>query len=184
LQQQQDETYRLIEGCKKDDRNAQERLYKAYYEAMMTLCLRYTKNDADAVEVLNTGFFKVFKNIARFDPAQASLYTWIRTIIIHSYIDFIRVKEKIQPVVSDLRAGTEVSIPAEAMSKMMAAELLQMIRRLPPATATVFNLHIIEGFSHKEIAAVLEISEGTSKWHLNDARKKLQNMIQQGVKPT
>ena len=143
---------------------------------MMNLCLRYTKNDMDAMEALNTGFYKVFKNIQRYDPKQASLYTWIRTIVINSCLDLAGLNEKtIQPM--GISAATEATAEPEIISKLTAAHLLEMIRKLSPATQTVFNLFIIEGCSHKEIAGLLKISEGTSKWHVSDARKKLQTMI-------
>ena len=142
----------------------------------MNLCLRYTKNESDAKEVLNTGFYKVFKNIQRYDPVQGSLYTWIRTIIINSCLDQVKAQQKINQQV-ELSTATDVEINPEIISKMKSAHLLQLIRKLPPATQTVFNLFIIEGYSHKEIGKLLQISDGTSKWHLNEARKNLQKMI-------
>ncbi len=166
----------LIAGCKNGNRQAQEKLYKGFYRSMMNLCLRYTKNDMDAMEALNTGFYKVFKNIQRYDPAQSSLYTWIRTIVINSCLDIARSKESIIQTM-ELTAATETEIAPEIISKLSAAHLLEMIRILPVATQTVFNLYIMEGYSHKEIAGLLKISEGTSKWHVSDARKKLQTMI-------
>ena len=77
----------IIRGCKEGDRKAQEKLYRNYYRAMITICLRYTKNEEDAVEVLNNGFLKVFRNIKLYESLQASLYTWIRIIIINSCLD-------------------------------------------------------------------------------------------------
>lgn len=143
---------------------------------MVTLCLRYTKNDSDAVEVLNNGFLKVFKNIQRYDPGQASLYTWIRTIVINSCLDFIKARQRVEQY-EELHEAIEVHIPAEAVSRMKATELLLLVRQLAPATQTVFNLYVMEGYSHKEISVLLKISEGTSKWHLSEARKNLQQMI-------
>lgn len=166
----------IISGCRKGDRKAQERLYKNYYRAMMGICLRYTKNDEDAVEVLNNGFFKVFKNIQRYDSSQAALYTWIRTIVVNSCLDFIKQKQKMEKV-GELNEDAEIHISPEVIGKMNTKELLEQIRRLAPATATVFNLYVIEGFSHKEIAQLLNISEGTSKWHLSEARKNLKELI-------
>lgn len=128
------------------------------------------------MEVLNTGFFKVFRNIQRYEPAQASLYTWIRTIVINSCLDFIKAKQKTEPH-RELNEALEADIPAEALSKIKAGELLQLVRQLPPATQAVFNLYVMEGYGHKEIAALLGISEGTSKWHLSEARKLLQQLI-------
>lgn len=172
----------IIEGCKKGSRKAQEQLYRTYYRAMASLCLRYTQNDADAVEVLNTGFLKVFQNIQRYEPAQAGLYTWIRTIVVHSCLDFIKQRSRNQPD-KELDYATDVHIPAEAVLKMDASELLALVRELPPATAAVFNLYVLEGYSHKEIVQLLGISEGTSKWHLNAARKLLQQRLQKDANP-
>src|SRR5688572_1824761 len=167
----------VLEGCRKGDRKAQERLYKDYYKAMMKLCLCYTKNETDAVEVLNNGFLKVFRNIERFDPAQAALYTWIRSIVINSCLDFIKTRKRAEPL-SELKEDMDVHIPSDVLSKIKAEALLQLVRQLPPATQGVFNLYVIEGYNHKEIGQLLEISEGTSKWHLSEARKSLQKMIQ------
>jgi RNA polymerase sigma-70 factor (ECF subfamily) len=172
---EEQQTY-LLAGCKEGNRVAQEKLYRSFYKAMMNLCLRYTKNDMDAMEALNTGFYKVFKNIQRYNPAQASLYTWIRTIVINSCLDLTGTKEKnIQP--RELTDAIDAAVDPEIISKLSAARLLEIIRQLPDATQTVFNLFIMEGYSHKEIAELLNISEGTSKWHVSDARKKLQSII-------
>ena len=172
----EEEHINIIRGCRQNDRKAQEALYKAYYKAMVTICLRYTRNEEDAVEVLNNGFLKVFKNIQRYDPAQASLYTWIRTIVVNSCLDFIRKKNRIEQRY-ELNEGVEVHVPAEVISRMKIGELLSLVRSLPPATAAVFNLYVIEGFNHKEIGSLLGISDGTSKWHLSEARKQLQLKI-------
>lgn len=143
---------------------------------MMTVCLRYTKNEQDAVEVLNDGFLKVFKNIDRYDSSQASLYTWIRTIIINSCLDLVRQKQSAAKI-GELGEDVEVHVDPEVITKIGTAELLELIRNLAPAAQAVFNLYVIEGFRHKEIARLLSISEGTSKWHLSEARKSLQQRI-------
>ena len=166
----------IISGCRKGDRKAQEKLYKNYYRAMMSICLRYTRNDEDAVEALNNGFLKVFKNIQRYDPSQARLYTWIRTIVMNSCLDFIKQKQKLEKV-NELNENVEVHLPPDVIEKIKTTELLGQIRNLAPATAAVFNLYVIEGYNHKEIAQLLNISEGTSKWHLSEARKNLQKLI-------
>lgn len=135
------------------------------------------------MEVLNNGFLKVFQNIQRYESTQASLYTWIRTIVINSCLDFIKKKSH-STEHQELTNATEVHVPAEVVSKIKAAELLHLIRSLPPSTAAVFNLYVIEGYNHKEIGSLLSISEGTSKWHLSEARKQLQQKIKmQDVHP-
>ena len=166
----------IINGCKKDDRKAQEQLYRSYYKVMMSLCLRYTKNERDALEVLNTGFYKVYKNINRFDAAKASLYTWIRTVIINSCLDFIKAKQPLSGA-GELEQAANIHVPPAVISKMSATEILQLVRQLPPATQAVFNLYVMEGYNHAEIGKLTDTSEGTSKWHLSEARKKLQKMI-------
>lgn len=167
----------IIEGCKKEDRRSQEQLYRNYYRAMMNLCLRYTKNERDALEALNTGFYKVYKNIHRFDVAKASLYTWIRTIIINSCLDLIKKTNKTLSGAGELEQAANVHVPPAAISRMSAQDILLLVRQLPPATQAVFNLYVVEGYNHVEIASIAGISEGTSKWHLSEARKKLQALI-------
>ena len=168
----------LIRGCKINDRKAQEQLYRCFYRAMMNLCLRYTKNETDATEVLNIGFLKIFRNIQQYDPAKAAIYTWLRTIIVNSCIDYIKTRQK-EITTTELVQAEEMDIDPEVFSKMETAIILQLVRNLPPATQAVFNLYIMEGYGHKEIGKLLQITEGTSKWHLSEARKKLQQLLKQ-----
>ena len=143
---------------------------------MINLCLRYTKTETDALEVLNTGFYKVFKNIHRYNPAKATLYTWIRTVIINSCLDHIKATQH-RSETGELEQAANVDVAPTVIAKMSASEILRLVRQLPPATQAVFNLYVIEGYNHSEIGKLIGISEGTSKWHLSEARKKLQKMI-------
>jgi RNA polymerase sigma factor (sigma-70 family) len=176
LTKEEQDISQIISGCKDDNRQAQEQLYRMFYRVMMTLCLRYTKNESDALEVLNTGFYKVYKNIHRYDQKKATVYTWIRTIIINSCLDFIKAREtKLET--GELEQAVNVNVPPAVISRMSANEILELVRQLPPATQAVFNLYVMEGHTHAEIGKLMGISDGTSKWHLNEARKRLQNMI-------
>ena len=168
----------IIAGCKQNNGKAQEQLYKNYYAAMINLCLRYTKNEQDAVEVLNSGFLKVFTNIKRYDPGKASLSTWIRTIVINSCLNFLKLKERyiLHEEISSIHEDNN-QIEAEVIGQMKVNQLLQFVRHLPAATRIVFNLYVMEGYNHKEIGGMLGITEGTSKWHLSEARKNLKQMI-------
>ncbi len=130
------------------------------------------------MEALNSGFYKVYKNIHRFDSKKATFYTWIRTIIIHSCLDLIRSHEN-NSGTGELEQAADIHVPPAAISSMSATEILAWVRELAPSTQAVFNLYVIEGFNHNEIAGLMSISPGTSKWHLSEARKKLQQMIQQ-----
>ena len=169
----------MIRGCLTSDRKAQEALYLRFYSVMMSLCVRYIKDRNDAIEVLNDAFLKVFKQIGRYDSSKASLYTWMRTIVINTAIDFLRRQQTISDPDKLLSVAEEPGIENEALSKMSGDELLSMIRQLPVATRLVFNLYGIDGFSHREIALMLGITEGTSRWHLNNARRQLKLIIHQ-----
>ncbi len=138
--------------------------------------MRYTKNENDATEVLNTGFLKVFFNIQKYELGQASLYTWIRTIIINTCIDFIKQRTKNEQY-SELEKAADVHIDACIIEKMDVEALLQLIRKLTPVAQAVFNLYVMEGYNHKEIGELMNMSVGTSKWYLSEARKNLKQMI-------
>ena len=165
----------LINGCIENSRQAQEQLYKRFYGPMISLCLRYTRNEDDAIEVLHNGFMKVYKNIRTFDGGKASLYTWIRKIMVNSAIDFIRRKNKFSVV--ELDKAEEPGIDAEAIQRLGSKELLHLVKKLSPATQMVFNLYVVEGYNHREIGELAGISEGTSKWHLSEARRQLKQLI-------
>ena len=173
----EDDIQILIGGCLKNDRKAQEQLYKKFYHAMMALCVRYAKDKNDALEILNDGYLKVFKNMDQYDAARASLYTWMRRIMINTTIDFLRKRQVYHnmDILTDMEE--EAGIENDAIQKMNGGELLKAIRQLPTTTCTVFNLYAIDGFSHREIAALLQISEGTSRWHLSEARRQLKIII-------
>lgn len=144
---------------------------------MMALCVRYTRNSEDALEVMNDGFLKVFRNIGNYAPDKASFYTWIRTIIIHTAIDYLR-KQQGYPETGELTEGAEEpTIDNAALSRLSGEEMLKMIRQLPAATGLVFNLYAVDGFTHREIGNLLGISEGTSRWHLSEARKQLKTLV-------
>jgi RNA polymerase sigma factor (sigma-70 family) len=176
LSKELENIHTIISGCRRKDRKAQELLYRSFYRAMMSLCLRYTRNEEDALEVLNTGFYKVYKNIDSYDADKATIYTWIRTIIINSCLDFIKVKSG-QTSWKELDQAAGIDLSPDVFGKMSAAEILRLVRQLPPATQAVFNLYVMEGYTHREIGAMLGISDGTSKWHLSEARKTLQQLI-------
>ena len=142
----------------------------------MNLCLRFCNNEADALGVLNAAFLKVFTHISRYDEGKASIYTWIRSIVVKEALSFLN-HSKLRFTGATIEEADQLQVEPEVFEKIKEADLLALVRKLPPSTMTVFNLFVMEGYSHREIAGMLSISEGTSKWHLNDARKKLQAMI-------
>ena len=168
----------LIEDCVANDRRAQELLYRQFYNPMMAVCFRYIRNREDAIEVLHTGFLKVFQNIGSFDETRSALFTWIQTIMVRTSIDFLRKKNPLAQSI-EWKETTEPEIQAEVLVNKSAEEILYFLNQLSPATAAVFNLHVVEGYNHNEISKLLRISEGTSKWHLSEARKILQQKIRE-----
>lgn len=166
----------LIKGCREGDRLSQRRLYEIFYGKMMGVCCRYASNHDDAADILNQGFLKVFNKIGTFDESLGQLETWIRRIIINTAIDHYR-KEIRRGYTVDIEQANKVQEVSDVAGLLEAESLLQLVRQLPPAYRTVFNLFAIEGFSHPEIAEKLGISEGTSKSNLAKARKKLQQAV-------
>ena len=166
----------LIKGCILNDRRMQELLYKQYCSSLIVLCKSYAKNEEDAIEILQDGFLKVFQQINSYDAGKSSLYTWMRTIMIRTAIDFLRRQNK-KNITVEWKEEHEPTIEAEVLHRMSAQQIQYMLRSLSASTRTVFNLYITEGFTHKEIGDLLNISEGTSKWHLSEARKYLINLL-------
>lgn len=162
----------LVQSCAANDRRSQELLYKQFHKPLLALCFRYTRNQEDAIELLHNGFLKIFKHIGEFDQLKSSLFTWANTIMVRVAIDFLR-KKKVEIVSVEWTDATEPSVDADILLYRSAEEIMMFLKRLPAATSTVFNLYVVEGYSHKEIAGLLGISEGTSKWHLSEAKKQL-----------
>lgn len=173
----EDDIQIIIQGCLKNNRRAQEELYKRYYPAMMALCLRYLRDRRDALEVLNDALLKVFKQMGRFDPTKAALYTWMRAIVINTALDALRRQKALRDREMMPEEEEQPGVDNKAIAKLSGNELLGVIRQLPATTRTVFNLYVIDGYAHKEIGALLSISEGTSRWHLNDARRQLKMIL-------
>lgn len=173
----EDDIQIVITGCLQNDRRAQEELYKRFYPAVMALCLRYVRDRHDAVEVLNDAFLKVFRQLGRYDVSKGALYTWIRAIVINTALDSLRRQKAIRHRDMLPGADEEPGIDNEALSKMSGDDLLSLILQLPVTTRLVFNLYSIDGYTHREVAVLLGINEGTSRWHLSDARRQLKVLI-------
>jgi RNA polymerase sigma factor (sigma-70 family) len=168
----------LIEGCKRQDRESQRLLYNHYYNYCYSVCLRYCVSAEEAREVTNDGFVKVFQKIMLYEPS-APFKGWIRKIMINGAIDHYRKESKhyYHKDVDDT-PGLAGADSNEALHTLSYQELLLLIKRLPPAYAAVFNLHVIDGYTHPEVAAILGITEGTSKSNLSKAREKLKRMLE------
>jgi RNA polymerase sigma factor (sigma-70 family) len=172
----------IINGCVKAKRESQKELYKLYYGFAMGICMRYCQNQDDAIEIVNDGYFKVFKTINSFNPKyeniEASLMGWIKQIMIFTSIDHYRKYSKnlLVDKIDDNHLAIEDT--SESIIDAMAySQIIELIQKLSPAYRTVFNLYVIDGFKHEEIAAQLNIAVGTSKSNLAKAKINIQNML-------
>ena len=165
----------LIHACVRKERWAQKVLYEEHYGKMMGVCLRYSNNSEDALDILHEGFIKVFKNMSKYEIGT-SLSAWIRRIMVNTAIDFYRknVRRRTEDIEQAYHLG---SSEPDAISGLTTQEILTAVQELSPAYRAVFNLYIIEGYSHKEIADILGITESTSRSNLVKARFKLKETL-------
>lgn len=168
----------LLNDCLKQKRQAQNRLYKEVFSYLMNICIRY-KNDYDTAGAsLNTIFLKVLTNLEHFRK-EDSFIPWMKRIAVNHLIDEYRKEKREKEKVSFLEEVRSTSCSIHEKEAELDSEyLLEMVKQLPPTTAKVFNLFAIDGFKHREIADLLEMSENTSKWHLREARKRLQAKLE------
>jgi len=183
LEVENSELREIIEKCAKNNRAAQEELFKLFYGKMMGICMRYTKDRDRAQEVVQQGFIKVFDKLSEFD-FKGSFEGWMRRIMVNASIDAIRKRNR-QPFSTDEEfmfndASVEQEDDSDEMLiKLKAEYAMEAIQSLSPAYQTVFNLYVIENYSHKEIAEILDISEGTSKSNLAKAKQNLRNILKE-----
>jgi RNA polymerase sigma-70 factor (ECF subfamily) len=166
----------FIKRLKDNDPEAQRVFYKQLSPKMYGICLRFAFVQDDADDILQDGFIRVFKHIKDF-RGEGSLEGWVRRTIVNTAINYYKKKIK-QGVSVDLdHVQEKVKEESTVVEKMAADELLMLIKELPPGYRTVFNLSVIEGYTHKEIGNILEISENTSKSQLSRARVSLQKKL-------
>lgn len=177
-----DELNLFIRGCALNERESQKKIYNSFYGYAMAICDCYANTEDDAVEILNDGFLKIFKEIHRYKPAYTneinSFKGWLRKIMVCTAIDHFR-KNKKHRLVGELDIATVQTSAQEenGLDKLSYDEIIRFIQNLSPGYRIVLNLFIVEGFSHEEIADQLGISIGTSKSNLAKARKQLQKIL-------
>ncbi|MEM9919661.1 MAG: sigma-70 family RNA polymerase sigma factor [Bacteroidota bacterium] len=169
----------ILAGCRKGDASCQELLFQRYAPKIMTVCRRYEYPDFGASDILQESFLLIFKNISRFDPDKGSIEAWMKKIAVNTALKVIRQRKlnflDIESHHIQLTAATENAVEESALSEEF---LLKLIKELPDGYRTIFNLFVVENFSHKEIADMLDISVQTSKSQLSKAKKMLRMKIQ------
>ena len=166
----------LIQACIRKEEWAQQKIYEDNYRNLLVVCMRYAANQDDALDILHDGFFKIFTNIGSYEP-NTSLTAWMRRIVVNTSIDYYRSKSRRQT--ADLDEAQHInhgsSSPIDALT---LEEVMKAVQKLSLTYRSVFNLYIIEGYSHKEIADTLGVSENTSKSQYSRARAFLRNQLE------
>jgi RNA polymerase sigma factor (sigma-70 family) len=171
-------TEELIQRCQTGDRKAQEMLYKQYASKMLGVCLRYATDKMEAEDMMQNGFVKVFQKMSDY-RGEGSFEGWIRRIMVHSSIEYYRKHHKLMQMVDIAESGYDEGINAAAPANLSAKDLMNLIQQLSPGYRMVFNMYAIEGYSHKEIAETMGITEGASKSQLSRARGLLKQQIEE-----
>jgi RNA polymerase sigma factor (sigma-70 family) len=173
----------IITGCAQQDRQCQQMLYDQYYGLCLKIAFRYVNTYEQAVEVVHDGFLKMFRNFSRFevrdkDKIEMLLIGWIRRVVINAAIDYMRREmnnQQTYPIPEHIWEHKDDGQSSD--NSLLYKELMILVKELPPAYRMVFNLHVIEGYSHPEIAKMLGITTGTSKSNLSKARAHLQKAL-------
>jgi len=173
----------LIKGCLKGNPQMQEELYRRFSPKMYAVCLRYAQDSDDARDLLQEGFIKVYRNLDRY-RGEGSFEGWIRRIFVNTAIEYYRKKSLEYSRVSEKEETTIADADISVLDELAVKDIIGLIQELAPGYRAVFNLYVIEGFSHKEIADMLNISEGTSKSQLARAKSILQKKVEQFLSDT
>ena len=173
----------VIAGCIKNDRRSQHKLYVMFYSKLMGVCLRYAQNESEAQDIVQEGFIKVFNKLEGYNNI-GSFEGWVKRIVVNTAIDYYRKNKKLrfQADSEYIDKMGEVLEEADSDDSEYAIDtslIIKEVQELSPAYRTIFNLYVVEGYSHREIAETLGISEGTSKSNLAKAKKNLKTRLKQ-----
>jgi RNA polymerase sigma factor (sigma-70 family) len=166
----------LIEGCLQGNRKMQQELYERFAPKMYGVCLRYAGTATEAEDILQEGFIKVFKKMGSFRN-EGSFEGWIRRIFVNTAIEHFRKKAYLQPI-TEWEENTIEGKYLSILDELAEQDIIGLIQKLSPGYRTVFNMYVVEGYTHREISELLGISEGTSKSQLSRAKLILQDLVQ------
>jgi len=165
----------LLEGCMKGNRKMQRELYDRFAPKMYGVCLRYASNAEEAEDILQEGFIKVFRKMDSY-RGDGSFEGWIRRIFVNTAIEYYRKKTYLQPI-TEHEENTVEGKYLSVLDNLAEKDIINLVQQLSPGYRTVFNMYVVEGYTHKQIADLLGISEGTSKSQLSRAKQILQDMV-------
>jgi len=167
----------IITECINGNRTAHKQLYDMYRVKMYTLCLRYMSSKQDAEDMLQEGWVKVFKMLHSYDSSKGTFYGWIRKIFVNTNLEFLRKKRLQFDDLSEQTLNFNLSFEMDVFDQMSMQEMVNLLQELPNGYRSVFNLYVIEGYTHKEIGEKLNISPNTSKTQLMKAKKMMQEKV-------
>jgi RNA polymerase sigma factor (sigma-70 family) len=170
-----EELQQLIHECANRERLAQEKLYRKFYPPLFLLCKRFFSTDHEALECLNDAMLKVYNKIAGFKPEQGEFFNWLYTIVRNTALDKVRLKSP--ATTEQIDDNMDFAYQQNLFDALAWKDVYKLLDVLPPATRVVCTLYYIEGFKIKEITEQLELSAGTVKWHLSEARVKLKPVL-------
>lgn len=165
----------VIKACLLEDQRAQRVLFQQFFSYAKSVCLRYSSNVEEAEEILNEGFFKVFKNLHNYDT-QLPFKAWLRTIMVNSAISNFRKNQKFHSEIG-FEAIAEPALDEGIVDQIAAEEILELVQQLRPIYRSIFLMHVVDGYQLREIADQLNVKEGTVRSHFSRARVILQQMI-------
>ena len=170
----------LIRACKKGDRQAQELLYRRYSPRLYGVCLRYASSKEEAEDFLQEGFIKIYRNLYKYKPT-GSFSAWLYRLMVNVALEKIRQNQKRKNQISIDQLVNDPEVSEDIFSGFGARTIIKMVQQLPEGYRVVFNLYVIEGYSHKEIASLLDITESTSKSQLSRAKATLRKLLEKVV---
>lgn len=173
------EVLEWVGACREGNARAQRKLFKHFYSMAMQICMRYAGSTDEAADMLNEGFLKVFSNLDKYENT-GSFEAWLKRVVSNAALDYRRkYVQQVELVELDGLPDMQIADYSvnDAVANISSQELIGLIQTLPPVTRTVFNMFVFEGFSHREIAEEMGITENTSAWHVNSARSKLKELI-------
>lgn len=175
MEDSSDRLRKVLIGCRNQDRESQKELYYEFYGYGMSICLRYADNRDEAAVILNDGFMKIFSSIKQFDLSRP-LKPWLRKIMVNTAINHYKEKQR-HLVTDEIDKANAESDVENIISGISYQEIIGLLQKLPPAYRTVFNLYVIEGYKHEEIAKMLGTTVGTSKSNLFKAKDHLKRIL-------
>ncbi|MBI1838073.1 MAG: RNA polymerase sigma factor [Flavobacteriia bacterium] len=173
----------ILEACLREDRKAMKQLYEYCFKLLMPVCFRYHSNEEEARSSLNLGFMKIIKGLENILKEEINFDAWSKRVMVNTLIDEYRKNKTYNTHIQSKETERELDYHASSTSNdgesaIGYENILKLIKDLPVISGKVFNLYVIEGYSHREIGELLEMSEGTSKWHLSTARKLLREKLE------